>query len=262
MRKLEGKVAVITGGATGMGLATARLFVQEGAFVYIMGRRQNELDMAVRAIGKNVASVQGDVSQLIDIHRLYETIRQRHNQINIVFANAGVAAETPLSAVTEEQFDNEFNVNAKGTLFTVQQALPLLQDGGSIILNASIATAQAWPGLSVYSGTKAAIRAFARVWAAELLEQRIRVNVISPGTIDTPMIPGTTEEEVKQARQFLTSRIPMKRIGTPDDIAKSVLFFASDDSSFITGHELFVDGGTVSLGSVPMLSKEVSEGQK
>jgi NAD(P)-dependent dehydrogenase (short-subunit alcohol dehydrogenase family) len=254
MGKLEGKVAVITGGGTGMGFATAKLFIQEGAYVYITGRRQDELDTAVREVGHNIAAVQGDVSQLADINRLYETIRQHHNQINIVYANAGVGVIAPLTAVTEEQFDHEFNINVKGTLFTIKQALPLLQDGSSIILNSSIAASQAWPGLSVYSGTKAAIRAFARTWGAELLDRRIRVNVISAGTIETPILDafGTTAEEVEQVKQLLTSRIPMKRIGTPDDIAKSVLFLASDDSSFITGHELFIDGGAIELGSTQL----------
>jgi NAD(P)-dependent dehydrogenase (short-subunit alcohol dehydrogenase family) len=254
MGKLEGKVAVITGGGTGIGLATAKRFVQEGAYVYIAGRRQSKLDAAVSEIGKNVTAVQADISQLADLHRLYETIRQHHHQINIIFANAGDGVVAPLVAVTEEQLDKELNINIKGTLFTIQQALPLLQDGSSIILNSSIAASQAWPGISVYSAIKAAIRSFARTWSAELLDRKIRVNVVSPGTIDTPLLDGfgTTEEEIKQVKQVLTSRIPMKRIGTVDDIAKAILFFASDDSSFITGQELFIDGGAVELGSTQL----------
>lgn len=250
MKKLEGKVAVITGGATGMGFATAALFVQEGASVYIMGRRQSELNRAVEAIGRNVTAVQGDISHLADIHRLYEIIQQHHKQINIVFANAGVGAFSPFTEVTEEQLDRELNINVKGTFFTIQQALPLLPDGSSILLNGSIATSQAWPGLSVYSATKAAIRSFARTWSAELLDRNIRVNVISAGTIDTPIFDAVgTTEEVAGLKQLLASRIPMKRIGTPDEVAKAALFLASDDSSFTTGQELFVDGGAVELGS-------------
>lgn len=236
MKKLEGKVAVITGGATGMGFATAILFVQEGAYVYIMGRRQSELDRAVEAIGRNVTAVQGDISHLADIHRLYEIIQQHHKQINVVFANAGVSELSPLTEATEEQLDRMLNINVKGTFFTIQHALPLLPDGSSILLTSSVAASQAWPGFSIYSATKAALRSFARTWSAELLDRNIRVNVISAGNIDTPMIDRYgTEEEVAQLKQLLASRIPMKRIGTPDEIAKAALFLASDDSSFTTG---------------------------
>jgi NAD(P)-dependent dehydrogenase (short-subunit alcohol dehydrogenase family) len=253
MKKLEGKVAVITGGATGMGFATATLFVQEGAYVYLMGRRQSELDRAVQAIGRNVTAVQGDISHLADVHRLYEIIQQHHKQINIVYANAGVGAFSPFTEVTEAQLDRELNINVKGTFFTIQQALPLLPDGSSIILNASIAASQAWPGLSVYSATKAAIRSFARTWSAELLDRNIRVNVISAGTIDTPIFDAVgTTEEVAGFKQLLASRIPMKRIGTPNEVAKAALFLASDDSSFTTGQELFVDGGAIELGSTQL----------
>jgi NAD(P)-dependent dehydrogenase (short-subunit alcohol dehydrogenase family) len=254
MGKLEGKVAVITGGATGLGFATAKLFVQEGAYVYLMGRRQSELGRAVAAIGKNATAVQGDISLIADIRRLYAIIRQHHKQINIIFANAGIGEGSLFTEVTEEQLDRQLNINVKGTFFTIQQALPLLPDGSSIILTASIAASQAWPGLSVYSATKAAIRSFARTWSAELLDRNIRVNAISAGTIDTPILDalGTTEEEVAQAKQLLASRIPMKRIGTPDEIAKAVLFLAADDSSFTTGQELFVDGGAVELGSTQL----------
>lgn len=254
MKKLEGKVAVITGGATGMGFATARLFVQEGAYVYIMGRRQNALDRAVEAIGKNITAVQGDISQSADIHRLYEIIGQHHKQIHVVFANAGVSAFSPLTEVTEEQLDRLLSINVKGTFLTIQQALPLLADGSSILLTSSQSANLAFPGLSIYSATKAAIRSVARTWSGELLDRNIRVNVISPGVIDTPILDefGTTEEEVTQIKQLLTSRIPMKRIGTPDEIAKAALFLASDDSSFTTGQELFVDGGAVELGSTQL----------
>jgi NAD(P)-dependent dehydrogenase (short-subunit alcohol dehydrogenase family) len=250
MGKLEGKVAVVTGGGTGMGFATAKLLVEEGAYVYIIGRRQNKLDAAIEAIGHNITAMQGDISNLADLDRLYETVQLQHGSINILFANAGVGTLIPMDAVTEEQFDYEFGVNAKGTFFTVQKALPLLQDGSSIILNSSIAAAQAWPLASSYSGTKAAIRAFARAWSAELLGRRIRVNVISAGTIVTDIGKiSEKEEENEQFLQHLVSKIPMKRAGTPDDIARSVLFLASDDSSFITGTNLFIDGGAVELGA-------------
>lgn len=253
MKRLEGKVAVITGGATGMGLAIARLFILEGAYVYMMGRRQHELNRAVEALGGNVTAVQGDISRLADVRRLYEIIQHHHRQVNIVVANAGVSAFLSLEA-TEDQFDQMFAINVKGTFFTVQQALPLLQDGSSIIITSSISTSQAWPGLSVYSATKAAIRSFARTWGAELLSRNIRVNVISPGVIDTPLLDGfvTTEEEKAQVKQLQASRIPMQRLGMPEEIAKAALFLASEDSSFTTGQELFVDGGAIALGSTQL----------
>ncbi|GHO97985.1 putative oxidoreductase YkvO [Reticulibacter mediterranei] len=254
MQKLKGKVAVITGGGTGLGLATAALFVQEGAYVYIMGRRQSELDHAVQAIGRNITAVQGDISRLADIQRMYKTIQQHHKQIHVVFANAGVTAFSPLTEVTEEQLDRLLNINVKGTFFTVQQALPLLADGSSILLTSSQSTSLAFPGLSIYNATKAAIRSVARTWSGELLDRNIRVNVISPGVIDTPILDefGTTEEEVAQIKHLLASRIPMKRIGTPNEIARAALFLASDDSSFTTGQELFVDGGAIELGSTQL----------
>jgi NAD(P)-dependent dehydrogenase (short-subunit alcohol dehydrogenase family) len=254
MKKLEGKVAVITGGATGMGLATAKLFVQEGAYVYMIGRRQRELDSAAESIGKDVTVVQGDISCLADIRRLYETVRRQHKQIHILFANAGVSELLPLAEATEEHIDRLFNINVKGTFFTIQQALPLLPDGSSILLTSSLATHQAWPGFGMYSATKAAIRSLARTWSAELLDRNIRVNVIGSGSIDTAAIEryGRTAEEVAQLKQLMVSRIPMKRLGAPDEIAKAALFLASDDSSFTTGEELFVDGGAIALGSTQL----------
>jgi NAD(P)-dependent dehydrogenase (short-subunit alcohol dehydrogenase family) len=254
MKRLEGKVAVITGGGTGMGLATARLFVEEGAYVYVMGRRQSELDRAVDVIGRNVAAIQGDISQLADIHRLYEAIRRQHKQINIVFANAGVSEFVPLAEATEEHLDRLFNINVKGTFFTIQQALPLLPDGSSILLTSSLAIHQFWPGFGFYSATKAAIRSLARSWSAELLGRNIRVNVIGSGNIDTPAMEryARTEEELAQLKQLQASKIPMKRLGRPDEIAKAALFLASDDSSFTTGEELIVDGGAISLGSTQL----------
>ena len=238
MNKLEGKVAVITGASLGIGLATARRFVLEGAYVYITGRRQRELDAAVRQIGKNVTAIQGDISQLADLDRLYATVRRQHGHIAVVFANAGIGEEFgPLGEISEAHFDNMFNINVKGLLFTVQKALPLLQDGGSIILTASINSIKVLPGSSVYSATKAAVRSFARSWTLDLQARQIRVNAISPGLTDTPM---TSNEEFKAS---ILPTIPLGRWGDPDEIAKAVVFLASDDSSFITGIELFVDGG-------------------
>jgi NAD(P)-dependent dehydrogenase (short-subunit alcohol dehydrogenase family) len=238
LNKLEGKVAVITGASLGIGLATARRFVLEGAYVYITGRRQRELDAAVRQIGKHVTAIQGDVSQLADLDRLYATVRRQHGHIDVVFANAGIGEEFgPLGEISEAHFDNMFNINVKGLLFTVQKALPLLQDGGSIILTASINSIKVLPGSSVYSATKAAVRSFARSWTLDLQARQIRVNAISPGLTDTPM---TSNEEFKAS---ILPTIPLGRWGDPDEIAKAVVFLASDDSSFITGIELFVDGG-------------------
>lgn len=244
MKKLEGKVAVITGGNSGIGLATAQRFVEEGAYVFITGRRQGELDAAVKQIGKNVTGVQGDVSNLADLDRLYAKVKQQKGHIDILFANAGIAEFIPLEGISEEHFDKLFNINVKGLLFTVQKALPLFKKGGSIILNASVAGSKGMQALSVYSATKAAVRSFARCWALELTP-KIRVNVISPGPIDTPIIGGLThnKEEDKQLRANLIASVPLNRIGTSDEIAKAACFLASDDSSFITGIELFVDGG-------------------
>jgi NAD(P)-dependent dehydrogenase (short-subunit alcohol dehydrogenase family) len=240
LTKLEGKVSVITGGSSGIGLATARRFVAEGAYVYITGRRQSELDAAVRQIGKNVTAVQGDVSQLADLDRLYTGVKQQHGHLDIVFANAGVGGEfASLGEISEAHFDNTFNVNVKGLLFTVQKALPLLQDGGSIILTASINSIKVLPRSSVYSATKAAVRSFARSWTLDLQARKIRVNAVSPGFTNTPLL----NKQSKQSVRSLVTTVPLGRLGDPDEIAKAVVFLASDDSSFITGIELFVDGG-------------------
>jgi NAD(P)-dependent dehydrogenase (short-subunit alcohol dehydrogenase family) len=249
MAKLDGKVAVITGGNSGMGLATAQRFVAEGAYVFITGRRQAELDAAVKLIGKNVTGVQGDVSNLADLDRLYATVKQQKGKIDILFANAGVGALAPLGEITEEHFDKVFNINVRGLLFTVQKALPLFQNGGSIILNASIASIKAMEGFGVYSASKAAVRSFARTWTVDLKSRKIRVNTLSPGPIDTPILEGlaSTEEELKQVKTHLASQVPMGRMGTSDEIAKVALFLASDDSSFVTGVELFVDGGMAQI---------------
>ncbi len=245
MNKLEGKVAIITGGDSGIGLATAKRFAAEGASVYITGRRQQALDTAVREIGQQAAGIQGDVSQLADLDRLYTQVRQRHARIDVLFANAGVGEHAALGEITEAHYDNTFNVNVKGMLFTVQKALPLLKDGASIILTASIVASKGWEALSVYSATKAAIRSFARTWTVDLQSRRIRVNAISPGTIDTPGMRGLELSEQNLAR--LAAAIPLGRLGDPDDIAKAVVFLASDDSSFITGTELFIDGGIAQI---------------
>ncbi len=245
MNKLEGKVAIITGGDSGIGLATARRFAAEGASVYITGRRQQALDTAVREIGQQATGIQGDVSQLADLDRLYTQVRQRHARIDVLFANAGVGEHAALGEITEAHYDNTFNVNVKGMLFTVQKALPLLKDGASIILTASIVASKGWEALSVYSATKAAIRSFARTWTVDLQSRRIRVNAISPGTIDTPGMRGLELSEQNLAR--LAAAIPLGRLGDPDDIAKAVVFLASDDSSFITGTELFIDGGIAQI---------------
>jgi len=238
MSKLEGKIAVITGGSSGIGLATAKLFVNEGAYVFITGRRQKELDDAVKEIGSNVTGIQGDVSQLHDLDRIYETVRAK-GRIDIVFANAGVIDFAPLGTITEEHFDKIFDINVKGTLFTVQKALPLLNDGGSIILSSSVAGSKGNPGSGVYGASKAALRNFVRGWALELKDRGIRSNVVSPGPIETPPVAGLPPERAAQ----LISTIPMGRMGKDDEVAKAVLFLASDDSSYVTGIELFVDGG-------------------
>ncbi len=244
-RKLEGKVALVTGGNSGIGLATAKRFVSEGATVFITGRRQPELDAAAKEIGGNVTTVQGDVSKLADLDRLYEVIKKKSGRLDILFANAGGGEFAPLGQITEAQFDKTFGINVKGLLFTVQKALPLMPDGASIILNASIVSIKGMPAFSVYSATKAAVRSFARSWTMDLKERRIRVNVVSPGPIDTPGVDGLakTEEERKQFKAGMAAQVPLGRMGQPDEIAKAVSFLASDDSSFITGIELFVDGG-------------------
>jgi NAD(P)-dependent dehydrogenase (short-subunit alcohol dehydrogenase family) len=239
MGKLQEKVAVITGGTTGIGFAAAKLFVKEGAFVFITGRRQKELDQAVKAIGSNVAGVQGDVANLADLDRLYKTVEAKGRRIDIVFANAGFGEFASLGSITEEHFDSLFNVNVKGALFTVQKALPLLNDGGSIILTGSVGSVKGTPAFWVYGATKAAIRNFVRAWTIELKDRRIRSNVLSPGPTETPLVGQQPADAIAR----IVSTIPMGRMGEPDEIAKAALFLASDDSSFVTGIELFVDGG-------------------
>ena len=249
-QKLAGKIAVITGGSSGIGLATAIRFVNEGAYVFITGRRKSELDAAVKQIGRNVTGIQSDVSKPADIDKLYTAVKEQKGKFDIVFANAGIGEFAPLGQITEDHFDKQFNVNVKGLLFTVQKALPLLQPGGSIVLNASIVSITGSPSLSVYSATKAAVRSFARTWSVDLKERKIRVNAISPGIVPTPGYNtslGMTQEQVEQYVQSSIGSIPLGRPGTTDEIAKAVSFLASDDSSYVNGIELFVDGGLAQI---------------
>jgi len=245
MGKLDGKIALVTGGTSGIGLATAKEFVNEGAYVFITGRRDTELTAAVRGIGRNVTGVQGDVSNLNDLDRLFAQIKREKDKLEIVFANAGVAKYASIGKITEELYDSIFATNVKGLLFTVQKALPLLPDGASIILNASIVASKGLASYSVYSATKAAIRSFARTWTTDLKDRRIRVNAVSPGSIDTPGLSEllASSETGEQRRKMISSAVPLGRLGRPEEIAKAVVFLASDDSSYVTGTELFVDGG-------------------
>jgi NAD(P)-dependent dehydrogenase (short-subunit alcohol dehydrogenase family) len=245
MGKLEGKIALVTGGTSGIGLATAKEFVSEGAYVFITGRRTPELSAAVKEIGSNVTGIQGDVSNLDDLDRLFAQIKQEKGKLNIVFANAGIAKYAPLGQITEELYDSILNTNVKGMLFTVQKALPMIPDGSSIILNASIVASKGLSSNSVYSATKAAVRSFARTWTTDLKDRHIRVNAVSPGSIDTPGLNDllASSEMGQQRLKMISNTVPLGRLGKPEEIAKAVTFLASDDSSFITGAELFVDGG-------------------
>nr|WP_284691383.1 glucose 1-dehydrogenase [Pinirhizobacter soli] len=246
VKNLEGKVVVITGGSSGIGLATAKRFVEEGAHVVITGRREKELKEAAAAIKKNVTTVVGDVSRLEDLDRLYAVVKEKHGHIDVLFANAGAGTIAPLEAATEAHFDQTFDVNVKGMFFTVQKALPLFKDGGSIVLNSSVSNVLGLAGFTAYAASKAAVRNFARGWASELKDRKIRVNSMSPGAIDTPALAtttGLTAEQAEQAVAQFTSQIPMGRRGMPEEIAAAVAFLASDESSYITGADLPVDGG-------------------
>ncbi len=247
--KLQGKVAVVTGGNSGIGLATAKRFAAEGARVFITGRRQAELDAAVKEIGPLATGIQGDVSKLADLDRLYEVVKQKADAVDIVFANAGTAGFAALGSITEEHFDDIFNTNVKGVLFTVQKALPLLREGASIIINGSTTSVMATPAFSVYSATKAAVRNFARNWILDLKDRRIRVNVISPGPIKTPGLHGLApnEEAARALFEQMATTIPLGRLGDPDEVARTAVFLGSEDSSFINGAELFVDGGVAQI---------------
>jgi NAD(P)-dependent dehydrogenase (short-subunit alcohol dehydrogenase family) len=238
MGKLQGKLAVVTGGTTGIGFATAKRFVDEGAYVFITGRRQKELDEAVKTIGRGVAAVQGDVAKLQDLDRLYETVKAK-GKIDVLVANAGIGEFASLASLTEAHFDKLFDLNVKGTLFTVQKALPLMNDGGSIILVGSVASVKGTASFGTYGATKAAVRNLVRAWTMELKDRRIRSNVLSPGPIKTPLVDLQPPEAIAR----IVATIPMGRMGEPDEVAKAAVFLASDDSSFVTGIELFVDGG-------------------
>jgi NAD(P)-dependent dehydrogenase (short-subunit alcohol dehydrogenase family) len=245
MGKLDGKTALITGGNSGIGLATAKRFVNEGAYVFITGRRDAELAAAVKEVGQDVTGVRGDVSKLADLDRLFEQIKREKGKLDIVFANAGIAKYGHFGEISEELYNSIFDINVKGVLFTVQKALPLMPDGASIVLNASIVGSKGLPSHSVYSATKAAIRSFARTWTTDLKDRRIRVNAVSPGATDTPGFSEllSSSEVGEQRRKMVSTSIPLGRLGTPDEIAKAVVFLASDDSSYVSGVELFVDGG-------------------
>lgn len=245
MKRFQQKVAVITGGSSGIGLATAKLFAEEGAHVYITGRRQAELDAAASAIGPNVTAVQADASRLADLQRLYQQVRAEHARIDVVFANAGMVVGGALGELTEEQYDRQFDVNVKGVLFTVQEALPLMGAGGTVVLNASIAASVGYPGSSLYSASKAAVRSFARSWTADLKDRGIRVNAISPGPTETQVFEasGYTAEQAEATKQHLAASIPLGRMARAEEVARVVLFLASEDSSFMAGSEVVVDGG-------------------
>ena len=245
-KRFEGKVVVITGGSDGIGLASAQLFAEEGALVYITARRQASLDQAVSQIGHGAVGVQGDVTNLTDLARLYARVERDHGRVDVVFANAGMHEPIPIEAIEEAHFDATFGLNVKGLLFTVQKALPLMTEGGVIVLNGSIAGSKAYPGQSLYNASKAAVRSFARSWTNDLKERGIRVNVVSPGATETPLIrsffdktPGAEEEVIKG--------VPLGRVARLDEVARAVLFLASSESSFVAGHELFVDGGVAAV---------------
>lgn len=249
MSKLDGKIAVVTGGSSGIGLAIAQKFVEEGAYVFITGRRQAELDKAVAAIGKNVTAVQSDVAKLEDLDRLYEQVKAEKGALDIIVANAGIAEFAPLGEVTTEHYNKVFDINVRGVLFTTQKALPLLRDGGSIVVVASVVQYLGFPGASVYSATKAAVRSFVRTWAAELKGRGIRVNSLSPGPIDTPILDGQykSQEEADAMKANLTQMVPLGRLGQAEEIAAAALFLASSDSSYSTGIDLLSDGGMADI---------------
>jgi NAD(P)-dependent dehydrogenase (short-subunit alcohol dehydrogenase family) len=244
MGKLEGKVAVITGGSSGMALASAKLFVEEGAYIFITGRKQEQLDEAVKLIGRNVTAVRGDAANLDDLDLLFDTVKREKGKIDVLFASAGKGEAVPLGEITEQHFDAAFGLNTRGTLFTVQKALPLLNDGASIIMTGSNASVKGFPGWGVYAASKAALRSFARTWLNELKGRNIRVNLLVPGAIATPM-----QEEVltKEAKEMFESLIPRGKMGQSEEVATVALFLASEDSSFVNGAELFVDGGMTAI---------------
>jgi NAD(P)-dependent dehydrogenase (short-subunit alcohol dehydrogenase family) len=249
MSKLTGKIAVVTGGSSGIGLAAAKRFVEEGAYVFITGRRQSELDKAKAEIGKNVTAVQGDVANLEDLDRLYKTVKAEKGGVDIVVASAGFVERVLTQDATPAHFDKTFGINARGLYFTVQKAIPLLRKGGSVVLVSSGLHLKGLPEHGTYAATKAAVRSFARTWAMELKDRGIRVNTLSPGAIDTPIIDGQfkTKEEADGARSFFAGITPLGRVGRPEEMASAILFLASDDSSYSTGIDLVADGGITQL---------------
>lgn len=245
-RKFDNKVVVVTGGTSGIGLATAKKFASEGAYVFVTGRRQQELDKAVKAIGPRATGVQADMSQLADIDRLYDAVQQSHAQIDVLYANAGGGSMLPLGAITEEHFDATFGTNVKGLVFTVQKALPLLRDGASVVLTGSVVGSTGTAAFSIYSASKAAVRNLARSWTLDLKERGIRVNVVSPGPIRTPGLVELAGNDAAQQQgllDYMASQVPIGRVGEVDEIADAVLFLSSPQAQFIAGTELFVDGG-------------------
>jgi NAD(P)-dependent dehydrogenase (short-subunit alcohol dehydrogenase family) len=244
MGKLDGKVAVITGATSGLALAGAKLFVDEGAYVFVSGRRQDAVDEAVRHIGRNVTGVQGDAANLADLDRLFDTVAREKGSVDVLWASAGMGEQAPLGAITEEHFDATFGLNARGTLFTVQKALPLFNDGGSILMTGSNASLKGYPEWSVYAASKAVLAAYARVWVSELKDRTIRVNVLTPGQVATPIQEKLFDEATKAQFEAL---IPRGAMGRPEEIASAALFLASDDSSYVNGVELVVDGGVVAV---------------
>jgi NAD(P)-dependent dehydrogenase (short-subunit alcohol dehydrogenase family) len=249
MSKLAGKIALVTGGNGGLGLAAAKRFVAEGATVYITGRRQQELDSAVREIGAGVVGIQGDIANLADLDRMFATIRERSGRLDILFANAGIGEFVPLGQITEAHFDKIFGVNVRGTVFTVQKALPLMRHGGTIVINGSMVSVKGMAAFSVYAATKAALRSFARTWSVDLKGRGIRINVVSPGTVITPGYTrsGMSDAQIDQIKEGVAATTPLGRVGTPDEIANAVVFLASDESSYMTGADLFVDGGAAQV---------------
>jgi len=247
MNKLAGKIALVTGGNGGIGLATAKRFVAEGATVFITGRRQKELDSAVHEIGAGVVAIQGDIANLADLDRVFATIRERSGRLDILFANAGVGEFVPLGQITEAHFDRIFGINVKGTVFTVQKALPLMRDGGTIVINGSMVSIKGMAAFSVYAATKAALRSFARTWSMDLKGRGIRINVVSPGTVITPGYKNLGDAQINQIIEGVAATTPLGRVGTTDEIASAVVFLASDESSYMTGADLFVDGGAAQI---------------